>query len=97
MFYYFHVDGRAAFKHFNQLMTHYMNSNLDLCDELCLAALDAGIPISWKDKIIKVADTLGALRRHDPQGSQLVQAALNAQEAAPQDKDHYLKFLEAMS
>lgn len=97
MFYYFHVDGRAAFKHFNQLITHYMNSNLDLCDELCLAALDAGIPISWKDKIIKVADSLGALRRHDPKGTQLVQAALNAQEAAPQDKDHYLKFLEAMS
>lgn len=97
MFYYFHVDPRAAFKHFNQLISHYMNQNLDLCDELCLAALDASIPTAWKDKIYKVADSLGALRRRDAKGSQLVQAALSAQESAPSDKDHYLKFLEAMS
>ncbi len=97
MFYYFHVDQRAAYKHFTQLISHYMNKNLDLCDELCLAALDATIPNAWKDKIIRIADALGALRKRDPKGTQLVQAAISAQETNAQDKDHYLRFLEAMS
>lgn len=97
MFYYFHVDQRAAYKHFTQLISHYMNKNLDLCDELCLAALDATIPHAWKDKIIRIADALGALRKRDPKGTQLVQAAISAQETNAQDKDHYLRFLEAMS
>ncbi|MEZ0370692.1 MAG: hypothetical protein ACAI44_16495 [Candidatus Sericytochromatia bacterium] len=97
MFYYFHVDDRAAYKHFSQLIGHYMDKNLDLCNEICLAALDASIPAGWRDKILKIAESLGALRKRDPKGIQQVQAALTAPESSTQDKDHYLRFLEAMS
>src|SRR5690606_950407 len=44
MYYYFHIQPQAAYKHFLQLISHYLHKDLDLCDELCLAALDATIP-----------------------------------------------------
>lgn len=97
MFYYFHVDSKAAYKHFSQLIAHYMDKNPDLCNEICLAALDASIPNAWRDKILKIAEALGALRKRDPKGLSLVQAALNAPETSGNDKDHYLRFLEVMS
>lgn len=99
MYFYFHVDPRHAYQHLTQLISHFLHKDLDICDELCLAALDAAIPKSWKEQIQKIAESLGAFRKHDQQGAQVVLAAISGDgpPVAAQDEQFYLNYIEAMS
>ncbi len=99
MYFYFHVDPRNAYKHLTQLISHFLHKDLDICDEICLAALDAAIPKTWKDQIQKIAESLGAFRKHDQQGAQAVLAAISGDgpPAPAQDEQFYLNYIEAMS
>lgn len=97
MYYYFHADSRSAYKHFVQLISHWLHRNLDFCDELCLAALEASIPRNWKDNVRHIASSLGAFRKKDSKGAQAVLAAIASVESAPQSENHYLNYIEAIS
>lgn len=98
MFYYFHVTPKGSYQHLMKLLSHYLHQDLDLCDELCRAALDASIPSAWKENIRVISEGLGAFRKKDSRGSQsLLSAISKGEEGPPQDESFYLNYLEAMS
>lgn len=98
MFYYFHVEPRGAYTHLINLISHFLHKNLDLCDELCLVALESAIPKNWKKEIAAMAESLGAFRKKDPKGSQVVLAAISGKNnLPPQDEQFYLNYLEMLS
>lgn len=98
MYFYFHIDARKAYRHLIQLISHFVEKDLDICDELCQAALDASIPKTWKEEIQRLADALGGYRKKDPKAMQVVQAAITSGQEPPMDeKQYYLNYLEAMN
>jgi len=98
MFYYFHIEPKGAYTHLIHLISHFLHKNLDICDELCLAALEASIPKNWKKEIAEIAESLGAFRKKDRKGAQAVLSAISGKNnLPPQDEQFYLNYLEMMS
>lgn len=99
LYYYFHLQPQAAWQHFLQMISHYLHKDLDICDQLCLAALDASLPKSRKQDVEQIAEHLGAFRKKDSKGAQAILAILSgkSESSAAHDTQHYLNYLEAMS
>lgn len=85
LYYYLHVNPREAYKHFTHLISHFMHTHLDLCDRLCLIALEASLPKEVRERVRSMARSLGSFRKKDPTGSQFVLA--EATNAEPFKKD----------
>jgi lysyl-tRNA synthetase class I len=84
MYYYFHLDFRVAYRHYVNLVSHYMNSQLDFCDRLAAEMLSCSIPQEVKHKIRSMSRSLGWFRKKDPNGSQFIMAEV----ANPEPIEH---------
>lgn len=96
LYYYFHLDAHKAYQNFIQLVSHYLHKDLDMCDEVCLAALEASIPKSWREEVVRIAEGLGGFRKKDAKSSQVVLAAIS-NTSPPSDDNFYLNYIEAIS
>ncbi len=96
LYYYFHLDAHKAYQNFIQLISHYLHKDLDMCDEVCLAALEASIPKSWREEVERIAEGLGGFRKKDARSSQVVLAAIS-NSSPPSDDNFYLNYIEAIS
>lgn len=96
LYYYFHLDAHKAYQNFIQLVSHYLHKDLDMCDEVCLAALEASIPKSWREEVLRIVEGLGGFRKKDAKSSQVVLAAIS-NTSPPSDDNFYLNYIEAIS
>lgn len=96
LYYYFHLDPHKAYQNFIQLISHYLHKDLDMCDEVCQAALEASIPKSWREEVERIAEGLGGFRKKDGKSSQMVLAAIS-NSSPPSDDNFYLNYIEAIS
>ena len=96
LYYYFHLNPHKAYQNFVQLISHYLHKDLDMCDEVCQAALEASIPKSWREEVERIAEGLGGFRKKDAKSSQVVLAAIS-NTSPPSDDNFYLNYIEAIS
>lgn len=92
LYYYFHVDSHAAYKHYIHVISHFLHTNLDFCDRLCIEILDCSLPKEWKNSLRQIARSLGAYRKKDPAGSQPVLSAISNAEPIEQEELQFLQF-----
>lgn len=97
MYYYFHLDFRVAYRHYVNLISHYMHSELDFCDRLSAEMLACSIPQEVKHKIRSMARSLGWFRKKDPNGSQFIMAEVANPEAIENEEMRFVADLFLLS
>ncbi len=97
MYYYFHLDFRVAYRHYVNLISHYMHKELDFCDRLAAEMLTCSIPQEVKHKIRSMARSLGWFRKKDPNGSQFIMAEIANPEAIDKEEMRFVADLFLLS